>query len=42
MALETYNMTMPRTVYSGKDALKNLKTVVAGARKVAIFTDKGI
>lgn len=42
MALETYNMTMPRTVYSGKDALKNLKTVVAGAKKVAVFTDKGI
>lgn len=42
MALETYNMTMPRTVYSGKDALKNLQTVVAGAKKVAVFTDKGI
>ncbi|MGE4276668.1 MAG: iron-containing alcohol dehydrogenase [Lawsonibacter sp.] len=42
MALKTYNMIMPRTVYSGKDALKNLKTVVAGAKKVAIFTDKGI
>lgn len=42
MALKTYNMIMPRTVYSGKDALKNLKTIVAGAKKVAIFTDKGI
>lgn len=42
MALKMYNMIMPRTVYSGKDALKNLKTVVAGANKVAIFTDKGI
>ena len=42
MALETYNMTMPRTIYSGKDALKNLQTVVAGAKKVAVFTDKGI
>lgn len=42
MALETYNLTMPRTVYSGKDALENLKHVVAGAKKIAIFTDKGI
>lgn len=42
MALETYNLTMPHTVYSGKNALDNLKTVVAGAKKVAIFTDKGI
>lgn len=42
MALETYNMTMPRTVYSGKNALDNLKSIVAGSKKVAIFTDKGI
>lgn len=42
MALETYSMTMPRTVYSGKNALDNLKTAVQGAKKVAIFTDKGI
>lgn len=42
MALETYYMIMPRTVYSGKNALDNLKNVVAGAKKVAIFTDKGI
>lgn len=42
MAVETYNVTLPRTVYSGKNALNNLKTVVAGAKKVAIFTDKGI
>ena len=42
MALETYSMTMPRTVYSGKNALDNLKTLVAGVKKVAVFTDKGI
>ena len=42
MAVETYNVTLPRTIYSGKTALSNLKTVVAGAKKVAIFTDKGI
>jgi alcohol dehydrogenase class IV len=42
MALETYNLTMPHTVFSGKDAMRNLKTVTAGAKKVAVFTDKGI
>lgn len=42
MSLEKYSMTMPRTVYSGKDALENLKTIVKGAKKVAIFTDRGI
>ncbi|MBE6969128.1 MAG: iron-containing alcohol dehydrogenase [Ruminococcaceae bacterium] len=35
-------MAMPRTVYSGKNALDNLKNAVKGAHKVAIFTDKGI
>ena len=42
MAVETYSVTMPRKVYSGKNALENLQSVVAGAKKVAIFTDKGI
>lgn len=42
MSLEKYSMTMPRTVYSGKDALGNLKTIVKDAKKVAIFTDRGI
>lgn len=42
MALETYNLTMPRMVYSGKDALNNLKSVVAGVKKAAIFTDPGV
>ncbi|NLU25334.1 MAG: iron-containing alcohol dehydrogenase [Clostridiales bacterium] len=42
MALEKYSMTMPRTVYSGVGALENLKTMVRDAKKVAIFTDKGI
>lgn len=42
MSLEKYSMTMPRTVYSGKDALENLKTIVKDAKKVAIFTDRGI
>ncbi len=42
MSLEKYSMTVPRTVYSGKDALENLKTIVKDAKKVAIFTDRGI
>ena len=42
MSLEKYSMTMPRTVYSGKDALENLKTIAKDAKKVAIFTDRGI
>lgn len=42
MALETYSMTMPCIVYSGKDAIKKLEKVVTGAKKAAIFTDKGI
>lgn len=42
MALETYSMIMPRAIYSGKNALQNLKAITAGAKKVAVFTDKGI
>lgn len=42
MSLEKYSMTMPRTVYSGMDALENLKTIAKDAKKVAIFTDRGI
>lgn len=42
MTPKTFKMVMPHAVYSGKDALDNLKTLVAGARKVAIFTDKGV
>lgn len=42
MSLEKYSMTMPRTVYSGKDALENLKNIAKDAKKVAIFTDRGI
>lgn len=42
MALKTYSMIMPRVVYSGENALENLKTVVQNAGKVGIFTDKGI
>ena len=42
MSLEKYVMNMPRTVYSGVNSLENLKTVVSGATKVAVFTDRGL
>ena len=42
MSVEKYVMNMPRTVYSGVDALSNLTAVVKDATKVAIFTDRGI
>lgn len=42
MSLEKYSMTMPRTIFSGTDALENLKSIVKDAKKVAIFTDRGI
>ena len=42
MSLEKYVMNMPRTVYSGVNSLDNLKTVVSGANKVAVFTDRGL
>ena len=42
MSLEKYVMNMPRTVYSGVNSLDNLTTVVSGATKVAVFTDRGL
>ena len=42
MYLEKYVMNMPRSVYSGVNSLENLKTVVSGATKVAVFTDRGL
>ena len=42
MSLEKYVMNMPRSVYSGVNSLENLKTVVSGANKVAVFTDRGL
>ena len=42
MSVEKYVMNMPRTVYSGVNALDNLTAVVKNAGKVAIFTDRGI
>ena len=42
--LETYNLKLPKAVYSGTDALGRIGEVLkgAGATKVAAFTDKGI
>ena len=33
---------MPQNVYSGENALENIKTIVKGYKKIAVFTDKGI
>lgn len=40
--MDKYNMVLPRITYGGVDALENLRQVVAGCKKAAIFTDKGI
>lgn len=42
--LTKYNLKMPHEIYSGEDALNNLTTILQknGAKKVAVFTDKGI
>ena len=40
--MDKHNMVLPRITYSGVDALENLRRVVAGCKKAAIFTDKGI
>ena len=40
--MDKYNMVLPRITYSGVNALENLRQVVDGCKKAAIFTDKGI
>lgn len=42
--LTKYNLKMPHEIFSGEDALENLKSVLAdnGVKKVAVFTDRGI
>lgn len=44
MALEKYNIKMPRVVYSGTDSLANIPAIIRsqGSKKVAAFTDKGL
>lgn len=42
--LEKYNLKMPHVVYSGENALENIKTIILAneVKKLAVFTDKGI
>ena len=42
--LTKYNLKMPHEVYSGENALENIRTIleVNGAKKVAVFTAKDI
>lgn len=42
--LTKYNLKMPHEIYSGADALDNLKGILRGnkVKKAAVFTDKGI
>lgn len=42
--LESYTLKLPKAVYAGKDAMSKLEGVLkeAGAKKVALFTDKSI
>ena len=39
--LEKYNLKMPHAVYSGKNSLENIKTILKENKvsKVAVFTD---
>lgn len=40
--LSSYNLKMPQAVYSGKNALEQIKNVLAGVKKAAVFSDKGV
>lgn len=40
--MEQYNLTMPRAVFSGKNALNRLKELVADTKLVAVITDNGV
>ena len=42
--LASYNLKMPHAVYGGVNAMDNITAIIkaAGAKKVAMFTDKGI
>lgn len=42
--LTQYNLKMPHEIYSGENAMKNLKDILAKnhVKKAAVFTDKGI
>lgn len=40
--LKSYNLKMPQAVYSGENALSQIEAVLKGAKKAAVFSDKGI
>ena len=42
--LTQYNLKMPHAVYGGENAMENITAIIKarGAKKVAMFTDKGI
>lgn len=42
--IEKYNLKMPHAVYSGENALENIKNIILAneVKKLAVFTDKGI
>lgn len=40
--LNSYNLKMPQAVYSGENALEQIKTVIGEAKRVAVFSDQGI
>lgn len=43
MSLTKYTLKMPRVIYSGENALENIKGILTGNfKKVVVFTDKGI
>lgn len=42
MAMKNYSLRMPQKVYAGEGALENVKIAATGARKAALFTDRGL
>lgn len=40
--MDSYSVTLPRTVFSGVNALDNLHKIAANSRKTAVFTDGSI
>ncbi len=40
--LENYNLIMPRAVFGGSKAIEQIKPLLAGKRRAALFTDRGV
>lgn len=40
--LKQYSLSMPHEVYSGDNAINNMKQIATAFKKVALFTDKGV